>query len=317
MPRMLTEDLIASIKRRTLAPISQQTFQNEDLIALLNEELEIDLIPEIISVRQDFFKQSVVIPILSGLSNYRIPQRAAYGSLCDVFWLDPNNNRFRIPLMTLDRLGTIDLTASGNRPIGYMMQDDTIVLYPPPNVGSNLEVWFYCRPNDLVATTDCAAIVSASTVGATTTFTVDTDLTALLSTGSLIDFVSAQSPFQLWAQSVEVTSVSASQIAVAKSDVSNAVNVVLPQVGDYIAQEMTTNIPMVPQEFHVILAQMVAARLMEGLGDLQKLEAVNAKLMAMKRQALSMIQNRVEDDIKPVVVRGGLADSLIGTRWTR
>lgn len=317
MPVMLTEDLTDSIKRRTLAPISQQTFQDSDLIELANEEMEIDLIPEIISVRNDFFKVSTTINLTVGLARYRIPQRAAYGSLVDVFFIYTNGKRFTIPVMPLDKLPTLDMSVTRNIPLGFSLESDELVIWPAPNVTGQIEIWFYSRRNQLVPTADCAKITSISTVSGTTTFTVNTDLSAALSVGSKIDIISTKSPFQNWAESVAITAITTTTIAMLSTDIDDAVGTVLPTVGDYICAEMTSCIPQVPQEFHAVLAQMVAARLMEGLGDLQKLEAVNGKLAAMKKQALGMIQQRIENKPDPIVIRNGLMDGLLGRRYTR
>lgn len=76
-------------------------------------------------------------------------------------------------------------------------------------------------------------------------------------------------------------------------------------VGDYVMQSEETIIPQLPTELHVILAQRVACRCLEALGDSQGLSNANTKLQEMEYKTGIIIDNRVEASPMKVVNRTG------------
>ena len=82
----------------------------------------------------------------------------------------------------------------------------------------------------------------------------------------------------------------------------------LPQelvVGDYIAEANQCVIPNIPTELHSMLAQRIACRCLEALGDAQGLQMANQKLAEMELKTGSLIDNRVEGAPLKVVNRHG------------
>jgi hypothetical protein len=175
-----------------------------------------------------------------------------------------------------------------------------IRLSPTPTAGGSIEAWYYQRPNQLVATSKCAKITNVSSAGGTTTFTVDTNIQSEVVTGGLIDIVSGRSPFVGWAKDVVTTLVGASTIEVATADVVDEASTVLPQIGDYISAAKTSNIPQMPQEFHPVLAQAVACRILSALGDQNKLQDAQQTRERMMQGCLALIANRIESSIRVI-----------------
>jgi len=305
--RFLTEDLVSSIKRRSLVPISQQTFLDADLIAIANEEMGINLIPEIQRVREDLFLKSKTIPVVSSKYRYTMPERAIGNAVKSVVVTTSDNNAYELPRVDVSK--TINGGFITGRADSFYIEDSYIALSPVPSSSTNLEVWYYSRPNLLVPTSECAAITAIDTnTPGTVIFSVDTNLSDL-AIGDKIDILSAISPFILWAEDAVITNISSTEVEVATTsidDESGALNMV---VGDYICAAKTCNIPMIPEEFHPILAQMVSARLLEGLGDLNKLNACLAKLAEMKSNAIALIANRVENSVEYFNNRSSILNS--------
>lgn len=310
---LTTDDILTSIKTRGLVPTGEPTFSDTNFIQLMNEEIGLTIVPDILSVREDFFLQKSSITISGSVSLYPIPQRALGNVLKKVFYVDGSGNRYEIPRRQIVDLVFTNATTEG-QPAGYMMQGDYIKIMPMPASGSGtLEVWYFERPNRLVATSSCTKITAVSSVGGTTTFTVDTDLSASWSTANTLDFVNYQSPYILWSKDVALTAVTSSTVAVATASVYDESSTsVLPGVGDYICLAGQSNIPMIPEEFHPIIAQTVVARSMEALGDLQKLQAVNGKLQEMRQAAISMIANRVEAEPVHILNRSSILNHVSG-----
>lgn len=307
-----SEKLIKSIKGRTLAPNSQQTFQDPDLLLLANEELELKLTADILSVREDYFLRKVYAPIADGVDRYPVPERAIGNALKKIFYVDASGSRRGLSRATVDSL--VDYDGGSGEPVEFLIEGDEIVLLPAPSLanGASLEIHFLSRPSELVATSSVGVIVGMNEIGPDIIFDVTGDLTSIVLPGGLVDFLNSQSPFILWAQDVVVSAISGTQVTVAASSVKNAAGSIMPGIGDTICPAQTANVPMVPQEFHPVLSQMTVCRVLDALGDAQKLQSANGELSEMRRQAFKLISNRVESELSHVVKRGGFLAAMRG-----
>jgi hypothetical protein len=218
--------------------------------------------------------------------------------------MDAQGNR-----LPMSRCDVVDLPSVGNLGTtnqAFMLKGDVIVVLPTPTTtGGYLEIWYYQRANDLVLTEavgKITAIEADTPIAGQTTYTVDADLSAY----SEFDFLSATSPFVLWAEDVEVVSISTTQLIVTSSAVSNDAGTLLPQLNDYICPRLTANIPMVPQEFHPLLAEMGAERVLQALGHTDKLQACMANIESMRKRLFKLVANRIEQKPIPIVNRNSL-----------
>lgn len=294
----LVEDLVESIKTRSLAPISQTTFDDDKLILMANEELQLKLVSDLVVVREDFFLAEESVSLIQDVANYGLPSRAIGNAIKQVFFV-PAGLTTRIPLERVDSDRAQAYDTSSAQPEKFYLLGDEIVLLPTPSQSSGTVLFVYpASPNALTATENCTKITAV----ASNVFTVDTDLTASLIVGSYVDFVSAKSPFKLWTYRTAITAISSTSITVTLADVINAASTVEPQVGDYICASGNANIPQIPIAYHSVLAQMVVVRLMESLGDINKLNASIATLTAMRSEASKLVRNRVENS--PAKVNG-------------
>lgn len=302
-----SDELIDSIKLRCLAPVSQSVFEESDLLLLANEDLQLHLVPDILSIREDFFLNSKSVSLSANVSNYPIPERAMGNALKQVYYVDGNGNRRQVVHSDIE-IKREYINNQYGIPLYFFFEGDEISLVPTPNVaGGTLEFWYFQRVNELVLTESVTKITAISVGASTTTFTVNTDLTASITAGTTkLDILSGTSPFLLWAQDITASSVGASSLVVANSDIQNAAGSTLPQVNDYVCLAQQSNIPMVPQEFHPVLAQMVSCRILEALGHLDKLQAAQAKLEMMRQSAAKMVMNRVELQPRTVINRNNL-----------
>ncbi len=311
----LTEDLTAAITLRTLAPASQTTFLNSDLIQIANDEMQLKLVSDIQTIREDFFLASSDQSMVGAQSKYYMPSRAIGNALRSVCFVDSQGNESA----PLNRVGVDRAYLYGNgnsQPAAFYVQSDQIVLLPKPtSTSGTIRQYFYQRPNQLVATSSCAKITLVTDFGnGTVAFDVDTDLTASLAVGDMVDFLRRVSPFMLSAYDVAITFISASEIQVATTGVVDVNASILPAVNDYICPAQQANIPQVPQEFHPVIAQMGACRILAALGDLNKLQAAKAELTEVRHEAMKLIKNRVDSAPEKVDTRGSLA-GRIGNRY--
>lgn len=311
-----TDTLLTSIQTRTLAPLSQVTFQNSDIIRFANEEMMLKVVPDIMSVREDFFLRKTTISIVANQSRYTIPERAIGNNFKDILYTDTGGNSFSIPKINVQDL-PINAIAD-LYPNHFYLLGDQIVLSPKPTSSQgSITLYWYMRPSDLVLTASCAKITLVSRGATQTTYTVDTDLTASLAAGNNIDFLSGVSPFQLWAYDVAIQSITSTQIITNNSDTDNEpATAAAPQVGDYICPSKSANIPMIPEELHPLLAEYSAARMIQALGQAEKMQIIMANLAEMRQKALLLICNRPENKGEKIVNRFGFSRSS-GFGWWR
>jgi hypothetical protein len=78
------------------------------------------------------------------------------------------------------------------------------------------------------------------------------------------------------------------------------------EVGDYMPLAGQTMVPNVPTELHMILAQRVAQRVMEALGDTEGLSNATAKVAEMEDKMSTMMTSRVEGAPRKVVNRSSM-----------
>jgi hypothetical protein len=230
------------------------------------------------------------VTVVNGQKSYRFPERAIGSALKTLMYGTDANQVWEIPRVQLSR--SQDSVFSGN-PDSFYMVGDSLELNPTPNGGGVLQMWYYLRPSEIVPTSEVATITNI----AGTTLTVDTDLSGVLSTSTKADIYSVVTPSIFKSTDITVNSVGASTIVVPEADVS-VDGVLQIEVNDYIALEQTCNVPLIPAEYHPVLAQAVACRLLEALGDLNKLQTGMAKLGEMRSQAMKLIMNRVETAVE-------------------
>lgn len=291
----LIEDLITSVKDRSFVPISQTTFQDADILRILNEELSLKLTADLVRAREDFFLARKTYAIQASEDRYLVPKRSIGNTVKGVFYVDTaGNTSYPLPRIDVDRIA--EFSPSGGNPERFYFEGDELVVLPKPltAIGS-LMVSFARKPNTLVLTSSVTKITATSTSGTDAVFTVDTDLTSTVSVGSQVDFLRAESPFCLWASEISVSAVTSTSITVALSSVADVDgSTIEPGVGDYISLTGEANIPMIPIEFHPILAEMACVRMLRSMGDLKKWQASKAELEQMRQEALGLIRQRAE-----------------------
>jgi hypothetical protein len=289
----LVEDLISSGKLRSFAPVAAAAYSPADLLTIANEELLLNLVTNIHSVREDYFNTSKVVPVEANVDRYPIPTRSIANTLDAVIPLDTTRARGK-PLERIEKSEAYRFSKEGQFPQAFYLEGDEIVVVPKPTANYGfLELSYCAKPNRLIDTSACAKITGITENAGTVVFDVDTDLTGSMQIGTEVDFLSAKNPYLLWADTVEITAITANQISVATSDVVDQASSVEPKVGDYICPTGFANIPMVAEEFHPVLAQMIACRLIAGLGDLNKQKAAEMDLAKLEAKALKLIKNRV------------------------
>lgn len=284
-----TSDLLDSIKRRSFAPDGQDTFSDTELLAMADEVLLTHLVPDIIAVKEEFFVVHEDEALAVDQAAYDIPVRAAGGLVRDV-WLvdgtsiDPNFRRKEPEEVR---------SSASDTPDGFYLKGNQIIVDPPPSAATKtLRKSFFLTPSKHVATS-AAGVISA----------IDTDnlivtvssIPSTWATGDTFDLIRRNGGQEPLAIDLTSTLVSGSSITLPSLPANLA-------VGDYVALAGETPLVQVPDVFRTVLAQGVAAEILESTNQ-PGADKAKKKFEDMRTAAQKRLTPRVQGEdrmVKPV-----------------
>lgn len=162
-PYYTTDQLIESVQRRISYPLSQNTFQYSDLVAFLNEELQLSAVPAVKMEHEEYFVFKRVVPLVDGISRYEIPDRAIGMALRDVKYSDPYGNFYDMARIAPDDKAFFQQSNGSNQTVSkFYVEGNEIVLTPQVRSGAQgmLNFFIYLRPNSLVRDDRARVIVN-------------------------------------------------------------------------------------------------------------------------------------------------------------
>lgn len=294
-----TTALLASIRRRASIPNTAVTGSaDSDLLAYADEELQLRLIADIMAVREEYFVKHSNATITSATS-YRIPSRAIGGKLRGVFLLDSAD----AVIDTLDRIEperVEDYQGAGSLS-AFMVEGGAVILVPnSTTTASKIRLSYFLRPSVLSNTaTDYATVSSVAgnviTTSAAHGFTSSTSL----------DVIKGKPGFD--AQVLDTSPTSTTSTTLTFSSLSGLSIV----ADDYVCKADKAPVPMIPAEFHPILAQRVALKFLQAINDPGVPDA-KAELREMEEKVGILISPRVDGATQKIINRHG---ALGGSRW--
>ena len=276
-----SEALLESVKRRASLPVSQVTFQDTDLLEMADEEVLTSLVPLILSANEDYLLATQDIT-LDGSSAYRIPSRAIGAKLRSACFVTSSGEEVPVPRVQPER----------NPSLGFYIRAGYVV--PVNTTGASyptLRLRFYLRPAKLVPTDSVGVFSGVDLAAGTATLGL---IPVGFETGGQYDIVKGVPPFDSLLLDKAVTfSGSTATFPAALPDGVEA--------GDLLCPAGQTNVVQLPAEWFHVLAQLVAAKCLEVLGDEKGYQAAALKAEQMKAAALGLISNRVEGNVEVVI----------------
>jgi hypothetical protein len=278
-------------------------------LSFADEEIELKLLPSILAVKEEFYVTAATIPLVQNQNDYEIPYRAVGNKVRSVFYQQTPGNLISLAHIPIEHMNLYTSDAYPYQFAGFMLENDHLRLLPTIGSGQvgSLIVRYYLRPNSIVPMSRGALIRSIDRTtgvievsnGATGANTVPLNITI----NDEIDFIKGKSTNKTYSFDISPASVSASGGTIT-FDPNNIPDQLV--VGDWICNAGETVIPQVPPELHVMLAQAVAYRVLESLGDTQGLANANQKLAEMEQKLLSVIDSRVESPFRKIALSNGL-----------
>jgi hypothetical protein len=279
-----TTDLIAAVKSIASIPSSQNLFTTADFLRFANRAMRKKIIPLVMSTREEYWVASTDYAITADQANYAIPARAIGGKLRDIQWVDGS------AMESLPRLEPENVSSTDIGREGFYLEANNVVLSPTPSeTDGTLRVKHFRRPNELVATTACAAIESINTA---TNQVVVSSVPSTFTNGLEVDFVKSEPGYEWHAIDQVITGISGTTITFASLP-SNLAE------GDYVCVAGQSPVPQIPEDLIPILEDEVAEMCMKAQGKNTK--AFREELEMDKQESLKMLTPRVDGEPKKIV----------------
>lgn len=296
----LTSDLISDVRRRAMLPTTALiSTADTDILAHAGAEMASRVIPAVLSCNEEFYVATVDVPVVSGQSAYRVPNRSIGGRIREVQLLQGNilQNLTRLEPEQLVRFTS---NAQGY-PMAFYMDAGAMNLIPVPGAaGVSLRVRYYVRPGAFTNTaTDYGVITSVSYTNSTTVV-LGFSGSLTTSNGTGYDVIAYRPPFEYLA--IEGTASASGAGTVTLTSASLSPNIA---VGDYVTKKDLSPIMQAPVELHSWLAQLTTCAFLEQLNYGEKLAAARQRAAELEAQALKLITPRT--DGSPRKMRGVLS----------
>jgi hypothetical protein len=275
--------LIAQIKRRALIPTSQNLFTDSDLIAMLNEELQNRVIPYILAVREDYFLTYNEYTQNGSTTEIDIPKNAIGNKInqVNIYTASSDDSFFAsVPRLTVSQIN--DYYG------GYYIQGSKIKIFPQAITSGQLRIYYYRRPSEIVATSRTAVI---STINTNTSIVCSTNLPANITTGSSIDIVSNEQPWDT------ITERTAGTVLNATLDLTDTTDI---ETGFYVSSRGESPFAQIPQDTIPLLIQAVVVRMMEYMGDNNGFQSAILTYAQMESDNRNLITPRVDAQPKKI-----------------
>jgi hypothetical protein len=279
-----------------MIPQTQNTFVEDDFLAFANEEIDIGIVPHVLTFHQEYFLVTDYVTLTPNTSRYEIPTRAIGGKLRDVSYQDTGGNIFEMSRIKVDDVPSYQNNVIQNCYTLFYIEGNDLVLIPVTNANpiGFLRFSYYLRPNEMVDESRVAIVTGIDyTTGIISVDGVPTNLLPTLAPFNPLelDIIQTQPPFKSLRRDVIATDINTTANTITFNIPDIPLNL---SIGDQIALAQETIVPQIPSELHSVLAQRVTARCLEALGDATGLSAANAKITEMEAKTGALLQDRVE-----------------------
>lgn len=285
-----TTALLSDTKERGSLPDNDLRFTDALLLASLTRELREGIAPMLAAARVEHLVYAYDVTVVPSQAAYRMPSRAAGGTLRDVVFTDTAGNPWPLILLSADQIRQIGPLSQQGTPTSYYLRNYDVVLVPVPNVAGTLSLPYYARPNRLVIES-AVPVLSVSNVG--TAWEIQSDQNPSgLSTGTYaLDLVRGTPGFETLATTFTVTEPS-------PDDWRYAFTLPVGEVAttaDYLCLPGTAPVPQCPVELFGLLAVRGARRALKAVGD-DRWQALEADVAELEDKARDWLMSRVSGD---------------------
>lgn len=295
MSAYTTNDLIKSVRVRGMFPdASHGTLSPANILLVASEQLRIEIVPMILSVREKYYETFIDYDMVANQSIYDIPRRAV-GGICSIVQYIVNTSVNSLaPLDPKDIL----TTTTGLYPRGFYFENDKVVIYPTPNGSQGqVRIRYYQETSLLEQTLNCAQITEVDDPNGTVTVATYPSSWA---SGMAVDFVSNSAPYSPYGIDTAIQVISAGNVISFDALPKNRDGNLMVKKGDWLALAGYTPIPEIMNVFFPILAQTTAVKLLGAIGDQPNRKTAAEELGGMIKEAIKLVTPRDVYGLKKV-----------------
>ncbi len=282
-----SDDLLSIIKKRAFLPVSQETFTDQDLLDMATDEMYSQVVPDVLSTREEWYVTSSSTTIDSTVFEVDIPSRAIGGSLRNVQFSRGDDVLHQIPRLDLEDQIYTNQGNGGLR--GFFLEGNQIKLLG--NETGSLIQHFHARPGRLIPTTDVPRVISVDLATKTLSLSLSPDWAV----GSSIDVIKSKPHFEYRNISLTIEAINGNLITTVEDLSSKIV------VNDWVSAEDTSPAPQIPIEWFPFLAEAVAVQIFLSQGDTESAKSAESKMQKLKTAALKLMTPRVEGEPRRLV----------------
>lgn len=299
-----TLGIVNSVQLRVLAPLSQNTFTEAQLIEALDEEMRSTIVPLVLAAKEEFYVQNYDQSPVAGTYSYTIPQRAAFATWRDIVWVDANGSE--IAMTELAPEYTKITYPVGNIPplytYGFIMNNDQITLWPPNSTiptNMTLRMKIKRRPNHLTDVADCAQVTAVDSANSQVTLDGNGDTT--WTTATTFDAIPNYPQFTSLGDDLTISAIDQSTPTATILTFDSYPTGIA--VGDWICPAGLSCVPQIPYDMFPLLAQRGAIKFLEAIGDNQGLQVADRRYQEMAADFARTVSPRIAGTRKALVNR--------------
>ena len=219
-------------------PQTQNSFQEEDFLYFINEEIDLGIVPHVRSFHEDFFLVTDVVPLVPSVTRYDIPHRASGNTVRDITYNNGNQ------LCEMTRIGVEDQTdyinqfESGSFLPAFYIEGSEIVI--PKNMASSagsLNVAYYIRPNTMVSEDSASVVTNVNKFNGLVTVN---QFPTSFANATQFDVTSSRAPFRLIARDISPDGLITDTNLNFTFGTTRAVSIAMPLIGSIITGSYIT-----------------------------------------------------------------------------
>jgi hypothetical protein len=289
---LIASKLIKSVRDRALIPTDSSTYQDEDILNILNEEVTQGLLSTIMSLNEEHMVTHEDVPSTSTLASVgvKIPERAVGNKLRDIAYLR-GNNFYEVSRISLEELSDYRNNQEDYNIDLCYVEGDSVKFVSNELNADNIRMYFYMTPNEIVNEDECGKVFSIVDNGDTTTTLTLVDFPDNFTNLPIMDIVSNKVPNKILNYNIVPISVNRNSKIVTLNTADIPTNL---SVGDYVCEQFTSPFLNMPSEMHPLLAQRAAVFILEALGDTEGLRNAMMRLEKMETSIQTILEDRVE-----------------------
>lgn len=296
MPELtyLAEDLLISIRNSGMIPDTGATGSDDnDLLRHCSEGILSYICPQMTKLREEYYYWREREAIDSNVSRYRIPPRALWNKLANV-WLIQGAERIPQHFIPKEDLEDYGLAGNSGIPAGLVIDGNYIVIIPDgtPSASGSWEWCYFVRPGNLVKAAEYRRVIAPIT---TTSVTLDSAVPASWDNTKKFDIHSEFTGADYKDHTIPATTVSGTAITFSRNIDGTVFGTHAVAVGDYVLLEKTSAIPGVPPELFPQVARIAAMHWAESTGNKKKFDMHANVLKEYLNETLGAMEVRVEE----------------------